>query len=209
MKNIILSLSVYPHRKCNARNRTDTCGWNVIAFGVRHYFRFATDEQSAVAMFCDLSLPFLPQVQITFSEAKAILADLGFTLSKREGEYRLNIANGKEETAYYTDCLEDAIGSAKLIGEMNVGTAKTGNDLTAENIAKLTPTEETEFTPEEIKLAREFWADLSDADLLLFWRHYTTGKGAGIYASVSEETSYLDYLVCSFRESASERASNC
>ena len=48
-------------------------------------------------------------LQMTLKDAKAKLAFVNVTLRKRDGEYRVNFKDGKEATAYYTDCLEDAV----------------------------------------------------------------------------------------------------
>jgi len=54
--------------------------------------------------------------KITLAEAKTILRGHGMTLSKRDGEYRVNFGPDpggggahSEETAYYTDNLFDAV----------------------------------------------------------------------------------------------------
>lgn len=39
---------------------------------------------------------------MTFLEAKAKLRGYGLTLSRREGEYRVNLLNASEDSAYYT-----------------------------------------------------------------------------------------------------------
>lgn len=49
---------------------------------------------------------------ITFQYVKDVLNILGLTISKYDGEYRVNFARGgSEETAYYTDDLDDAYGT--------------------------------------------------------------------------------------------------
>ena len=48
-------------------------------------------------------------LQMTLKDAKAKLAFVNVALRKRDGEYRVNFKDGKEATAYYTDCLEDAV----------------------------------------------------------------------------------------------------
>jgi hypothetical protein len=46
-------------------------------------------------------------------EAKSIARHLGLTLRKvRSGDYRVNFRDGNENTAYYTDSLEDAVNAA-------------------------------------------------------------------------------------------------
>jgi len=50
---------------------------------------------------------------MTLQEAKSIARHLGLTLrTVRSGKYRVNFRDGNETTAYYTDCLEDAINAA-------------------------------------------------------------------------------------------------
>lgn len=49
---------------------------------------------------------------MTIKEAKAALRPLGVVLTKTEwDEYRVNFRNGREATAYYTNDLEDAVGT--------------------------------------------------------------------------------------------------
>ncbi len=49
--------------------------------------------------------------------AKAIVRELGFSLTRKDGEYRLAPSTGtpaqKEARAYYTDDLDDAVGTAR------------------------------------------------------------------------------------------------
>ena len=50
---------------------------------------------------------------MTLQEAKSIARHLGLTLRKvRSGDYRVNFRDGNENTAYYTDSLEDAVKTA-------------------------------------------------------------------------------------------------
>ena len=50
---------------------------------------------------------------MTLQEAKSIARHIGLTLrTVRSGKYRVNFRDGNETTAYYTDCLEDAINAA-------------------------------------------------------------------------------------------------
>lgn len=51
---------------------------------------------------------------MTISEAKAKCRALGFSLRKKDGEYRLNLVGGTEATAYYTNDLDDAVGTATM-----------------------------------------------------------------------------------------------
>jgi hypothetical protein len=50
---------------------------------------------------------------MTLGEAKSIARHLRLTLRKvRSGDYRVNFRDGNENTAYYTDSLEDAVNTA-------------------------------------------------------------------------------------------------
>ena len=50
---------------------------------------------------------------MTLQEAKSIARHLGLTLRQvRSGDYRVNFRDGNENTAYYTDSLEDAVNTA-------------------------------------------------------------------------------------------------
>jgi hypothetical protein len=50
---------------------------------------------------------------MTLHEAKSIARHLGLTLRKvGSGDFRVNFRDGNETTAYYTDCLEDAVNAA-------------------------------------------------------------------------------------------------
>jgi hypothetical protein len=56
--------------------------------------------------------------EMTIRDAKLELAKLGMVLSKTEyGEFRVNFKGGSEATAYYTNDLEDAIGTGRLMGQ--------------------------------------------------------------------------------------------
>lgn len=51
----------------------------------------------------------------TIKQARDEVRGLGFTLRKTEcGEFRLCPKGGTENQAYYTDCLDDAVGTARL-----------------------------------------------------------------------------------------------
>ena len=57
--------------------------------------------------------PMTIQKPITLQEAKSIARHLGLTLRMvRSGEYRVNFRDGNENTACYTDNLEDAVNTA-------------------------------------------------------------------------------------------------
>ena len=50
---------------------------------------------------------------MTLQEAKSIARHLPLTLRKmRSSDYRVNLRDGNETTAYYTDSLEDAVNTA-------------------------------------------------------------------------------------------------
>jgi hypothetical protein len=49
----------------------------------------------------------------TLKAAKAELAAIGVTLTKKDGEHRVNLAGGLEASAYYTDNLTDAVATGK------------------------------------------------------------------------------------------------
>lgn len=61
------------------------------------------------------------------------------------------------------------------------------------------------FTEAQIRAAFDYWKNLTPEDLLGFWKHYTTGAGAGGYHSVGPETSFKDYMVESHWQSEYER----
>lgn len=75
----------------------------------------------------------MTEKKTTFAEAKRIVRDLGFSLTKHDGEYRLAPLGGMntaEDRAAYTDDLDDAIGTARaeaarmaLVASANVGPA--------------------------------------------------------------------------------------
>ncbi len=48
-------------------------------------------------------------MQMTLAVAKARLRESRMTIRKRDGEYRVNYKDGKEDDAYYTSDLEDAV----------------------------------------------------------------------------------------------------
>lgn len=51
--------------------------------------------------------------RMTLKDAKLIARELGYSLTKRDDEYRANPIGGTEATAYYTNDLEDAIGTIR------------------------------------------------------------------------------------------------
>ena len=56
---------------------------------------------------------------MSMSDAKKIIASCGCVLSKEGSEYRVNLKGGREETAYYTDDLQDAVGTAIAMRDFN------------------------------------------------------------------------------------------
>lgn len=53
---------------------------------------------------------------ISLGDVKAALKPLGVTITRRaEGEYRVNVVGGTEDTAYYTDYLPDALGTGRAM----------------------------------------------------------------------------------------------
>lgn len=53
--------------------------------------------------------------RLTLADARDTVRALGLTLAKRDGEYRVNFRGGSEDTAYYTDCLADAVDTARAM----------------------------------------------------------------------------------------------
>ena len=64
--------------------------------------------------------------ELTIQQVKNELSQLGVALKKNENEYRVNFKGGKEETAYYTDDLNDALETGK---EMSKEIKKTSSTL--------------------------------------------------------------------------------
>ena len=61
-------------------------------------------------------IPYEPIIaKQSFGEARAEARTLGCSLRRKDGEYRVNFLHGDEATAYYTDDLEDALGTARLM----------------------------------------------------------------------------------------------
>jgi hypothetical protein len=58
---------------------------------------------------------------MTLSDAKKIVAAVGCTLSKSDGEYRVNLRGHGEATAYYTNDLQDAVNTAKTMAARGAG----------------------------------------------------------------------------------------
>ena len=56
--------------------------------------------------------------KLTVADVKKELKDLGLTLTKSEDdEFVVNFAKGKEDTAYYTSDLEDALSTGKAMAK--------------------------------------------------------------------------------------------
>lgn len=63
-------------------------------------------------------IPYEPIIaKQSFGEARAEARTLGCSLRRKDGEYRVNFLHGDEATAYYTDDLQDALGTARLMAE--------------------------------------------------------------------------------------------
>jgi hypothetical protein len=54
---------------------------------------------------------------MTIKQAKELVADMGMTLIVRDREIRVNYRGGREDTAYYTEDIHDAITSAEMMAE--------------------------------------------------------------------------------------------
>lgn len=52
---------------------------------------------------------------MTMKQAKEALKKIRVTIRKRDGEYRVNLAEGNEDTAYYTDDLKDAVDTGIMM----------------------------------------------------------------------------------------------
>ncbi len=50
---------------------------------------------------------------MTRTAARQILAALGYTLRTVDGEHRVNASGAGEAMAFYTDCLQDAVDTAR------------------------------------------------------------------------------------------------
>ena len=76
--------------------------------------RSVKNEGEQAEMFYDeLVATFAPKAKKTMKlkDAKRILKEIGMSISKKDGEYRVNYKGGKESTAYYTDGLDDAVST--------------------------------------------------------------------------------------------------
>ena len=54
-------------------------------------------------------------MKLKLAEVRTRLRELGMTITHVDDEYRINFRNGKEATAYYTNCLDDALCTALLM----------------------------------------------------------------------------------------------
>jgi hypothetical protein len=48
-------------------------------------------------------------------QTRQAIRALGLSVVRVDGEWRINLPNGKEATAYYTSCNEDALGTARAM----------------------------------------------------------------------------------------------
>tara|TARA_B100001146_G_C16190331_1_gene438796 strand:+ start:751 stop:1353 length:603 start_codon:yes stop_codon:yes gene_type:complete len=74
-----------------------------------------------------------------FAYIKKELGLLGITIKKVDGEYVVNHKGGKEETAYYTNDLSDAVGTGKLMANKKSSETafakEDGKDMTPSEVA--------------------------------------------------------------------------
>jgi hypothetical protein len=65
---------------------------------------------------------------MTIKQAKSLLAQWGITLRKTDaGDFRVNVRNGQESTAYYTNDLTDAVNTGKYMsGKAAIRDLNTG-----------------------------------------------------------------------------------
>lgn len=68
--------------------------------------------------------------ELTLKGAKLKLAELGITINKRDDTYRVNFKGGFESTAYYTDDIEDALGTGGVMAKYatSAGGIKKGKE---------------------------------------------------------------------------------
>lgn len=68
------------------------------------------------ATMAALKNPIREKLPYTIAEAKRYIKSLGFTFKKDEaGDFVINTKGGDEDTAYYTDALDDAVGTAEAM----------------------------------------------------------------------------------------------
>lgn len=58
--------------------------------------------------------PIYPDDLMTLKTAKKICAALGYTITKKDGEFRVCRVGGSEEEAYYTDSANDAVDTVMI-----------------------------------------------------------------------------------------------
>jgi len=56
------------------------------------------------------------------------------------------------------------------------------------------------FTPQQYAEAQKYWKNLTKTEQVNYWKHYTTGEGAGIINGVEADTSFEDFNVISMIE---------
>jgi hypothetical protein len=52
---------------------------------------------------------------MTIKQAREELGRVGMVLRASDGEFRVNVRGGAESTAYYTNDLDDAVGTGRLM----------------------------------------------------------------------------------------------
>jgi hypothetical protein len=52
---------------------------------------------------------------MTIAKAQAAARHYGCSIRSSNGEFRVNLSGGKEATAYYTNCLDDAVATARAM----------------------------------------------------------------------------------------------
>ena len=62
--------------------------------------------------------------KLTDKEAQKQIRETGATVSRKDGEYKVNVPGGTEATAYYTDDPSDAVGTARAMMKQH-GPTKT------------------------------------------------------------------------------------
>lgn len=66
------------------------------------------------------------QTTLTIKEAKLKLRPLNMTLRRIDGEFRVNYVGGSESSAYYTNDLHDAFGTAIAMHDWKRKQTETG-----------------------------------------------------------------------------------
>lgn len=56
-----------------------------------------------------------------YESARSKIMDLGMTLARKDGEFRVNWRGGTESTAYYTNDLADALATAECMSIVDTG----------------------------------------------------------------------------------------